>query len=472
MLLALACVYFNFHGKSDGGRSTVHVASNEVETASQGERGSDAKRDNQEKDQVQEIENRKDEERKKDEVRSPRAAAQSPSDSLKMQGNFVDNSLGEQHLSAKVGHQARNMPSPSFARPSLMRGSNIESFGQGVPQNISVASGVSLLAPSFGESSSMVMLNGAHAQSSGQGAPYNPLAYSSSYSVREAPMGSSDTQSFTQSFGHGVQQNMVMLNGAHAQSFGQGAPYYPLAYSPPMGLASSRGSLLTPSFGESSSMAMLNGAYHAQSFGPGAPQNPSATSGGSYFTPSFVAPSVMGAQTGSFDVQSFGPVPSHTFNATSAGSQGTVVKGGPRVFKSCQARVNLWNFMVIDNSIVERGKRLGQGAYAEVYEGKVRDLKCSIKLYRNTASQSQLRDAMREIRLISSLDHPCTLRLIGWVKQPLQTITELCLGDLKDFYKDKIEGVCYSEVRALMLLRVRFYSTLPPTLSSLSRQPI
>lgn len=128
------------------------------------------------------------------------------------------------------------------------------------------------------------------------------------------------------------------------------------------------------------------------------------------------------------------------------------------LFRSSQARVNLWNFMVIDNLSVERGKRLGQGAYAEVYEGKVHDLKCAIKLYRSTASQKQLEEAMREIRLTASLEHPCTLRLIGWVKHPLQTITELCLGDLKDFYNNKIEGLLYSEVRALMLLRVSFPS--------------
>ena len=123
-------------------------------------------------------------------------------------------------------------------------------------------------------------------------------------------------------------------------------------------------------------------------------------------------------------------------------------------FRSCQARVNLWDFMVFDNSCVERIELLGQGAYAEVYDGKVRGLKCAIKLYRRTASEKQLKEAMGEIRLMASLEHPCTLRLIGWVRQPLQTITELCLGDLKDFYKDEIEGLQYSEFRALMLLRV------------------
>ena len=148
------------------------------------------------------------------------------------------------------------------------------------------------------------------------------------------------------------------------------------------------------------------------------------------------------------NVQSSGPGVSQSLSAATGGA----------LFRSCQARVNLWNFMMIDTSIVERGKRLGQGAYAEVYEGRVRGLKCAIKLYRSTASEKQLKEAMREIRLTASLEHPCTLRLIGWVRQPLQTITELCLGDLKDFYKDKIEGLHYSEVRALMLLRVGFCS--------------
>ena len=128
------------------------------------------------------------------------------------------------------------------------------------------------------------------------------------------------------------------------------------------------------------------------------------------------------------------------------------------MFKSCQARINLWDLLLIDNSYVERRELLGRGAYAEVYEGQVRGLKCAIKLYRSTASQKQLKEAKREIMLMASLEHPCTLRLVGWVKQPLQTITELCLGDLKDFYKDKIEGLLYSEFRALVLLRVGFCS--------------
>ena len=166
-----------------------------------------------------------------------------------------------------------------------------------------------------------------------------------------------------------------------------------------------------------------------------------------------------------------------SFAVVSGGSQANGKRLGSSLFRSCQARINIWNLILIDNSYVVKEKRLGQGAYAEVYEGRVRDRKCAIKLYRRTASQEHLKEAMREIRLAASLDHPCTLRLIGWVRQPLQTITELCLGDLKDFYNDKIEGLHYSEVRALMLLRVRFcsyrceasWTDLPPALSLLSK---
>ena len=61
---------------------------------------------------------------------------------------------------------------------------------------------------------------------------------------------------------------------------------------------------------------------------------------------------------------------------------------------------------------------------------------------------------MGEIRLGASLDHPCTLRILGWVRNPLQTITELCCGDLKAFYSNKIEDLQYNEMKALRLLRV------------------
>ena len=51
---------------------------------------------------------------------------------------------------------------------------------------------------------------------------------------------------------------------------------------------------------------------------------------------------------------------------------------------------------------------------------------------------------------------PCTLKLLGWARNPLMMITELCYGDLKAFYNDKVEELQYTEWHALRLLRVGF----------------
>ena len=86
----------------------------------------------------------------------------------------------------------------------------------------------------------------------------------------------------------------------------------------------------------------------------------------------------------------------------------------------------MWKYLEVRSQDVKRGKLLGKGSYAEVYQGRALGGDCAIKLYRSTASAKQLDDAKREIALGASLDHPCTLRILGWVRAPLQTITELC----------------------------------------------
>ena len=126
-------------------------------------------------------------------------------------------------------------------------------------------------------------------------------------------------------------------------------------------------------------------------------------------------------------------------------------------FQTCQARVGLWSRLEVKAGQVQKGELLGRGAYAEVYRGRAATgFDCAIKVYRSTASAKQLQEAQREIQLAASLDHPCTVRLLGWIRQPLSTITELCRGDLKAFYKDKVEGFAYTEPRALQLLKVGF----------------
>ena len=61
---------------------------------------------------------------------------------------------------------------------------------------------------------------------------------------------------------------------------------------------------------------------------------------------------------------------------------------------------------------------------------------------------------------MASLDHPNTLRLLGWARTPLQMLTELAVGDLVSFYKDGIEGLAYSKLEALRLLKVGFDGVL------------
>ena len=123
---------------------------------------------------------------------------------------------------------------------------------------------------------------------------------------------------------------------------------------------------------------------------------------------------------------------------------------------SCQAQVGVWKQIEVKGHDVERGPLLSKGVYAEVYEGRVFGSACALKLYRTTASRRQMQNVMQEVKLIASLDHPCTLRILGWVREPLQIITELCRGDLEAFYKEKIELVPYSEWDAFRLLRVGF----------------
>ena len=135
-------------------------------------------------------------------------------------------------------------------------------------------------------------------------------------------------------------------------------------------------------------------------------------------------------------------------------SQQSSMQEMPPVYRSCQATVELWKFIEVPSNRVVRTELLGRGAFAEVFRGQSSGFECAIKLYRKSATKKHREEAMREIKLAASLDHPCTLRVLGWVRQPLQTIMELCLGDLKGFYGDRIEGFSFTESEALRLLKV------------------
>ena len=57
---------------------------------------------------------------------------------------------------------------------------------------------------------------------------------------------------------------------------------------------------------------------------------------------------------------------------------------------------------------------------------------------------------------MSCLNHPCTVRLLAWTKEPLQIVMELCLGDLRAFYQGKLDEIIgrpYTDQDGLMAIK-------------------
>ena len=161
-----------------------------------------------------------------------------------------------------------------------------------------------------------------------------------------------------------------------------------------------------------------------------------------------------GATLGSLDAQKVRSA--GTFVVTSFGE-----KAGATIYKSCQAMTSLYKSIEMQAGRIEKLALLGRGSYAEVYKGRALGVDCAIKAYRSTASAMQRQEAMREIQVSASLDHPCTLRILGWVRKPLQTIMELCCGDLTALYRNKIEGLPFNESRLFQVLHVSTSTSLP-----------
>ena len=79
-----------------------------------------------------------------------------------------------------------------------------------------------------------------------------------------------------------------------------------------------------------------------------------------------------------------------------------------------------WNALVLGGGEVQRGKEIGNGAGGKVYQGRLRgNVPCAIKQFK-VWNESTFDKAMREIKFLSCLDHPCTVRLLGWIREPLQ----------------------------------------------------
>ena len=75
---------------------------------------------------------------------------------------------------------------------------------------------------------------------------------------------------------------------------------------------------------------------------------------------------------------------------------------------------------------------------------------------RNGAQQSSEKDVVqREIMIMSSFNHPSTVRLFAWSEAPrtMQVVMELAVGDLRNYYKGKLDNEMqrpYSDAEGLV----------------------
>ena len=56
---------------------------------------------------------------------------------------------------------------------------------------------------------------------------------------------------------------------------------------------------------------------------------------------------------------------------------------------------------------------------------------------------------MKEVQIMCSLSHPCTVRLYAWTKKPLAMVMERALCDLKDYYTGKMKDELGGELFVL-----------------------
>ena len=89
------------------------------------------------------------------------------------------------------------------------------------------------------------------------------------------------------------------------------------------------------------------------------------------------------------------------------------------------------------------GAQLGSGAFGSVHQCKYRGSdQCAVKQLTSVgASNEDVRKAfMKEVRIMCSLSHPCTIRIFAWIERPPAMVMELALCDLRHYYQDKEEG--------------------------------
>ena len=121
------------------------------------------------------------------------------------------------------------------------------------------------------------------------------------------------------------------------------------------------------------------------------------------------------------------------------GKNSFIVGTGPAGIAYAQKdALKLWVRFQVHYHEVKVGDKLGRGAFGSVFKCSFRnDDKCAIKQLDMTGNSKARKAFLKEIRIMCSLSHPCTVRLYAWTPQPLAVIMELAACDLAQYYNNK-----------------------------------
>ena len=100
------------------------------------------------------------------------------------------------------------------------------------------------------------------------------------------------------------------------------------------------------------------------------------------------------------------------------------------------------------------GPELGSGAYGTVHQCTFHGSnKCAIKRLTKSGSMNVgvINAFKKEVTIMCSLSHPCTIRLYAWIESPPAMIMELAICDLRQYYRGDAKGKLFVRLPALDL---------------------